>query len=141
MVTFNQIYQKGNKLGGELNMAPLFGGSLKKATREVVLINESYLQITDRVQAAKDAASVRWTMVTDATPKQIDKRTLELTQKGKRLKMVLDSPASASFTILDNNPPHSYDAPNPDSYRVIFNTDLKPGQSSTLKVRLIPIKE
>lgn len=141
MVTFNQIYQKGNKLGGELNMAPLFGGSLKKATREVVLINESYLQITDRVQAAKEAASVRWTMVTDATPKQIDKRTLELTQKGKRLKMVLDSPASASFTILDNNPPHSYDAPNPDSYRVIFNTDLKPGQSSTLKVRLIPIEE
>ncbi|MBR5296471.1 MAG: heparinase II/III family protein, partial [Parabacteroides sp.] len=118
MVTFNQVYRKGNKLGGELNMAPLFGGALKKATREVVLINESYLQVTDRIQAANEAASVRWTMVTGATPKQIDKRTLELTQEGKRLKMVLDSPSSASFAILDNNSPHSYDAPNPDSYRI-----------------------
>ena len=120
-------------------MAPLYGGRFKKATREVALIKEEFLQVTDYVQAANEPTSIRWTMVTSATPQLINKRTLELSKDGKRLKMILESPASASFSILDNNPPHDYDAPNPDSYRIIFDTNLKEGQRETLKVRLVPI--
>ena len=138
-VSFTKTFTKGAKLGGTLDMAPLFGGSLKKATREVALIKEEFLQVTDYVQAANEPTSIRWTMITSATPQLINKRTLELSKDGKRLKMILESPTSASFSILDNNPPHDYDAPNPDSYRIIFDTNLKEGQRETLKVRLVPI--
>ena len=78
-------------------MTSLFGGSLKKATREVVLVKERYLQVTDQVQAAGKPASVRWTMVTSATPKLLDPHTMELTKEGKKLHVIIDSPSAAIF--------------------------------------------
>lgn len=136
-----QTYTKDAKLGASLDMASLFGGDLKKATREVALIKEQYLLVTDRLQAAGEPASVRWTMVTSATPKQIDAHTMELTKEGEKLHLIIDSPSAASFSVIDNVPSHSYDAPNPGSVRIVFDTDLKPGQKETLKVRLVPIRE
>ena len=73
-------------------MTSLFGSNLKKATREVVLVKERYLQVTDQVQAAGQPASVRWTMVTSATPKLLDSHTIELTKEGKKLHVIIDSP-------------------------------------------------
>lgn len=136
-----QTYTKDAKLGASLDMTSLFGGDLKKATREVALIKERYLLVTDRVQAAGEPASVRWTMVTSATPKQIDAHTMELTKEGKKLHLIIESPSAASFSVIDNVPSHSYDAPNPGSVRILFNADLKAGQKETLKVRFVPIKE
>ena len=111
---------------------------MKKVTREVVLVKERYLQVTDQLQATDEAASVRWTMVTSATPKQLDKKTMILTKEGKTLRMIIDSPSSASFSVIGNTPTHSYDAPNPGSVRIVFDTHVKAGRKETLKVRLLP---
>ena len=55
-------------------------------------------------QAATNPASVRWTLVTSATPKVLDPHTIELTKEGKKLHLIIDSPASASFSVADNTP-------------------------------------
>lgn len=133
-----KTYTKDDKLGATVDLTSLFEGDLKKATREVVLIKESYLQITDRVQAAAKPASVRWTLVTSAAPKVLDPHTIELTKEGKKLHLIIDSPASASFSVADNTPVQSYNSPNPGSVRIFFDTGLKAGQKETLKVRCIP---
>ena len=83
-------YTKDARLGASLDMTSLFGSNLKKATREVVLVKERYLQVTDQVQAAGQPASVRWTMVTSATPKLLDSHTIELTKEGKKLHVIID---------------------------------------------------
>ena len=134
-------YTKDARLGASLDMTSLFGGSLKKATREVVLVKERYLQVTDQVQAAGKPASVRWTMVTSATPKLLDPHTMELTKEGKKLHVIIDSPSAAIFSVVDNVPSHSYDAPNPGSVRIVFDVDVKAGRKETLKVRLVPVVE
>lgn len=134
-------YTKDARLGASLDMTSLFGGSLKKATREVVLVKERYLQVTDQVQAAGKPASVRWTMVTSATPKLLDPHTMELTKEGKKLHVIIDSPSAAVFSVVDNVPSHSYDAPNPGSVRIVFDADVKAGRKETLKVRLVPVME
>lgn len=110
-------------------------------TREVVLVKERYLQVTDQVQAAGQPASVRWTMVTSATPKLLDSHTIELTKEGKKLHVIIDSPSAAAFSVVDNVPSHSYDAPNPGSVRIVFDVDVKAGRKETLKVRLVPVVE
>ena len=134
-------YTKDARLGASLDMTSLFGSNLKKATREVVLVKERYLQVTDQVQAAGQPASVRWTMVTSATPKQLDSHTMELTKEGKKLHVIIDSPSAAAFSVVDNVPSHSYDAPNPGSVRIVFDVDVKAGRKETLKVRLVPVVE
>ena len=134
-------YTKDARLGASLDMTSLFGSNLKKATREVVLVKEQYLQVTDQVQAAGQPASVRWTMVTSATPKLLDSHTIELTKEGKKLHVIIDSPSAAAFSVVDNVPSHSYDAPNPGSVRIVFDVDVKAGRKETLKVRLVPVVE
>ena len=134
-------YTKDARLGASLDMTSLFGSNLKKATREVVLVKERYLQVTDQVQAAGQPASVRWTMVTSATPKLLDSHTIELTKEGKKLHVIIDSPSAAAFSVVDNVPSHSYDAPNPGSVRIVFDVDVKAGRKETLKVRLVPVVE
>lgn len=136
-----ETYTKDAKLGANLDMTTLFGGDLKKATREVVLVKEQYLQVTDCVQAAGKPASVRWTMVTSATSRQIDSHTMELTKEGKKLHLIIDSPSAATFSVIDNVPSHSYDAPNPGSVRIVFDADVKVGRKEILKVRLVPVME
>lgn len=138
MVPIVETYTQDNRLGALLDLTSLFGGALKKVTREVVLVKERYLQVTDQLQATDEAASVRWTMVTSATPKQLDKKTMILTKEGKTLRMIIDSPSSASFSVIGNTPTHSYDAPNPGSVRIVFDTHVKAGRKETLKVRSLP---
>lgn len=132
-------YSDPNRLGASLDMTELFGEDLKKATREVVLLNQKYLQVTDEVQSSDVPAEVRWTLVTTAIPRILNARTVELTKEGKKLKMILDAPVQASFQILDNVPGHTYDAPNPGSVRIVFDTVLEKNQKSTLQVRLVPV--
>lgn len=134
-----RTYTLKNKQGGLLDLTGLFGNELKKATREAVLLNEQYLQVTDRIQGGQTPATVRWTMVTTATPRILDAHTMELAKEGKTLHVILDSPSDATFQVLDNVPGHSYDTPNPGSVRIVFDTKLKAGQSRTLKVRLVPV--
>lgn len=134
-----ETYSDPDRLGASLNMTELFGEDLKKATREVVLLNQKYLQITDQVQSSDIPAKIRWTFVTTAVPRILDAHTVELTKEGKKLQMILDTPAQASFQVLDNVPGHTYDAPNPGSVRIVFDTTLESNQESTLRVRLMPV--
>lgn len=102
-------------------MTSLFEGDLKKATREVVLIKENYLQITDRgTGCCKTALSVCWTLVTRRL-KVLDPHTIELTKEGKKLHLIIDSPASA-FSVVDNTWYRVIIHPIPNSVRIFFDT-------------------
>lgn len=136
-----KTFDKEAKLGASLDMTSLFGGELAKATREVALVKEQYLLVTDQLQASTKPASVRWTLLTSASPKRVSAHKMELTKEGKKLYLIIDSPSSASFSVVDNTPAHSYDAPNPGSVRILFDANLKPDQKETLKVRFVPVQE
>ena len=137
-VPVTNIYSDDHKLGASLEMTELFGGDLKSAVREVALINEKYLSVTDRVQADGQPASVRWTIVTGAVPRVLDSHMVELKKDGKCMQLIVDSPSATAVSILDNVSKNSYDAPNEGTYRVVFDVNLESGQEKEIKVRLVP---
>lgn len=137
-VPVTNIYSDDHKLGASLEMTELFGGDLKSAVREVALINEKYLSVTDRVQADDQPASVRWTIVTGAVPRVLDSHMVELKKDGKCMQLIVDSPSATAVSILDNVSKNSYDAPNEGTYRVVFDVNLESGQEKEIKVRLVP---
>lgn len=137
-VPVTNIYSDDHKLGASLEMTGLFGGDLKSAVREVALINEKYLSVTDRVQADDQPASVRWTIVTGAVPRVLDSHMVELKKDGKCMQLIVDSPSATAVSILDNVSKNSYDAPNEGTYRVVFDVNLESGQGEEIKVRLVP---
>ena len=137
-VPVTNIYSDDHKLGASLEMTGLFGGDLKSAVREVALINEKYLSVIDRVQAAGRAASVRWTIVTGAVPRVLDDHMVELVKDGKCMQLIVDSPSATAVFILDNVSKNSYDASNEGTFRVVFDVNLESGQEKEIKVRLVP---
>lgn len=140
-VSIGKVINKGSQLGAELDLSPLFAGSIKKAVRRIVLNDESVLAVTDEIKAGKQDADICWTMFTSASPKVVSGRTVELCKDGKRLRMVIESPSVASFKVLDNVPGHDYDTPNPGTYRVTANVRIKAGSKATIKIKLIPVND
>lgn len=140
-VPVTTIYSDDHKLGAALNMSSLFGEELKTAVREIALIDEQYLSITDRLQTYDQPASVRWTLVTGTTPRVVDDHTVELIKDGKRMRLIVDSPSSVAFSILDNVSKNSFDAPNPGTSRIVFDVKLEGSQEKEIKVRMVPVAD
>ncbi len=83
--------------------------------------------------------TVRWGMVTAATLKNDRPGRTWLESNGKRLRLEVLSPASASLQVWSADPPpHEYDARNPGISVVGFTVPVEPGQKLALKVALRP---
>ena len=112
---------------------------MQKAYRSVNLINNKYLEITDDLTSKNHLDSVQWIMCTPASAQIIAKNIIQLSQKGKKLNLVVDSPKKIDLKIWSNAPEHYYDAPNPGTLRVGFIALLRPNEHKIIKVRLIPL--
>jgi len=112
---------------------------LSKAHRGVALINNSYVSVKDELMA-DSTATIRWTMLTPASAKIIDKHTIELTQNGKKLFMLVKQSVDAVLKTWSTKPTHSYDAPNSGTVFVGFETALPAKTKIELEVLLVPEK-
>lgn len=138
-VPITDVYSDTHRLGASLEMTELFGGDIKTAIRKIVLVNKRYLSVIDQIQATEQAASVRWTMVTGATPRMLNNNSVELKKNGKYVHLIVDSPSIASLSIIDNVSKNSYDDSNEGTCRIIIDVNLKSMQKEEIKVRLVPV--
>ena len=76
--------------------------------------------ITDELEGLKVVDTVRWDMLTKA---DIFLNGVEaiLSQKGQKLRVLLQSDNPASFETLSAEPPKDYDAPNPGFRFLVAN--------------------
>ncbi|GAB3575367.1 hypothetical protein GCM10027578_39450 [Spirosoma luteolum] len=120
------------------DLSGVYAGQLAQARRGIALVDEAYAQVRDEVQATDSPASVRWAMLTPATVTITAPNRAELRQGGKTLVLEVVEPAGVQLTSWSADPPHDYDAPNPDVRFVGFALQVPAGQRSTLSVRLVP---
>lgn len=132
--------EKKSIQGGVMDLTSLFGDDIKKVERECLIINNSYLKVTDKIECGNMDANVRWTMVTAATPKVIKNNIVELRQKDKVLNVIVDSPRDAHFEILENIPKFDCESRNDGTQRIVFNTIIKKNKDLKLVVRLVPVE-
>lgn len=132
-----ETYSEECRYGARFDLAPILF-DVAKAERTITIDDEANVKITDDIVAGDEACIVRWTMVTGASPRIIDRRTIELTHSGKRLLVRASSPTRIEAFIMSNDPPHDYDAPNPNTCRIGFTTDIRRGKQAVIKVELVP---
>ncbi|CAN5373253.1 hypothetical protein BH10PLA1_BH10PLA1_04370 [soil metagenome] len=121
-----------------VDTGPVYEGQLAAARRGVLLRPDRSVRIQDEIQGASAAdATVRWAVLTRANVK-IGDASAELTSNGRHLTMRLVSPAGTTFKVVSTDPPHDYDAPNPNSRLVTFETAISAGESKTLVVDFVP---
>jgi len=94
--------------------------------------------VRDELKAGAQKAKVRWQMLTGAEVTITGNNTATLTQDGKKLTFRVDEPANITLTTWSSQPVTDYDAPNPGTILIGFETELPANAVSTLQVRLIP---
>ncbi len=125
--------------GAVIDLTEIFGKNLKRAERTVTVEKDRFLLVCDRIETGDQPARIEWIMCTPAEAVVTKKNQIELVRNGKRMTLAVDAPGcEVRMCIWPNDPPHDYDAPNPGTVRVGFDTDIAPGQSRTLSVRLVP---
>ncbi len=132
-----ETYSADGRHGAKFDLAPILF-DVAKAERTITIDDESAVTTVDDIVAGDTPCHIRWTMVTGAMPRIIDRRTIELTQNGRRLLVRASSPKRIEAFVMSNDPPHDYDAPNPNTCRIGFVTDIGQRKQATITVKLIP---
>ncbi|NCI46827.1 heparinase II/III domain-containing protein [Sediminibacterium soli] len=136
MAELTDYSDAASDMNAVVDMSAVYRGQLAKSIRKISLLNKSSVQVLDRIQVADRRAVIRWTMATPATPKIIDAHTLELSRDGKKLLLSVKQPAAIEWKTWSTSPANAYDAANPGTTLVGFETSQAAGANAVIEVLL-----
>jgi len=119
------------------DISSVYENQLKSARRGVAVVDQKFVVVSDELVAPNKPVTVRWTMLTSATPK-LGKNSITLTKDGKTLNLKVNTEAKVVMKTWSTTPTTTYDAPNPGTTLVGFEMMLKPNQKQAIEVLLIP---
>lgn len=119
------------------DISTVYENQLKSAVRGVAIVDGKFVVVSDELVAPDKPITVRWTMLTTATPK-LGKNGIVLTKDGKTLNLKVNTSTKVTMKTWSTEPTTTYDAPNPGTTLVGFEMQLKPSQKQAIQVLLIP---
>lgn len=123
---------------GVTDMSTVYEGQLDKAQRGAAIVDGQYVVVRDELKTGAKKAKVRWQVLTGTDVTITGKNSATLTKDGKQLTLTVDEPAGITLTTWSSQPTTDYDAPNPGTILIGFETDLPANASSVFQVKLIP---
>lgn len=136
--TLVTVIENETEIGATFDLTAAVSNQAASAIRTVKIVEDKDLIVEDRIKARTDkAAKVRWTMVTPATP-TIESNRIALTFGGKTMYLSAKSTTGITYKTWSTTSQNSYDAPNPGTYMVGFESTVPAGQSVTFTTTLTP---
>ncbi|WP_080903769.1 heparinase II/III family protein [Parabacteroides sp. Marseille-P3160] len=136
MATVTETFDTDEKRGATIDLAPVFSEDLSMAQRTILLVNNDFLQIEDRVQAKKENTNLRWSMVTPADVEIEDSKTIKLSKNGKIMYLTVEAPVSFTLKTWSTEPATDFDEPNPGTLIVGFEAELPSNEPCHFIVKL-----
>ncbi|MBO9617945.1 MAG: heparinase II/III family protein [Niabella sp.] len=122
----------------ETDLTGVYKGQIKSAERGVALVNNGYGLIQDEITTTNQSVKMQWRMVTPATVTVKSATEIELTKNGKTLLLQIAAEQPVTIKTWSTAPTNSYDAPNPGTTIVGFETELPANSKKTFAVYLVP---
>ena len=122
------------------DLTEIYKGQVGKASRGIAIADKSYVIVRDEIETLDSSTTIRWTMLTPAAVKIIAANEAELTQKDKKLILLVEAPSNIVMKTWSTDPPNSYDAPNPGTAMVGFEIIVPAHTKIALDVKLLPEK-
>jgi len=119
------------------DLTQLYKGAVNKAIRGVGIVDQKYVVVRDEIETLDSIATIRWTLLTSADVKIINKNQVELTKNNKKLILKVLEPDNIDLKTWTTVPPHSYDAPNTGTILTGFEVKLPPKTKTAITVVLI----
>jgi hypothetical protein len=137
MATFQSSSSNSAMTNVITDISQVYSTTLKSAVRGIAIVDGQYVAVRDEVETNTASATVRWTMVTTADV-VLGSDYATLTKSGKTLTIKVASPATVTMKTWTTVSPNSYDAANPGTYMVGFETVIPASTQTALQVYLIP---
>ena len=122
------------------DISEVYAGQIQVAKRGVALIDGKYALVRDELKTLPKPTTVRWTLLTTAAVIISDTNTIVLTQGGKKMYLKIKSNNTFAIKSWSTTSPNSYDAPNPGTSLVGFESVLPADKTTQFDVFLIPEK-
>lgn len=120
------------------DLTPVYPGQIKSAKRQVEIVDGKYVLVSDEIHTGKKSTTMRWTMLTPSDAKLKGKNKIVLSHNGKRLVMEVNAPVKVRLKTWSTSRTTSYDAPNPGTVLVGFESTLPANSHYKFRVKLIP---
>ncbi len=133
--TIAKTWTSAFKKGAQIDLRSTLGSAVSSAMRSVWVDASGDLHLLDELTAGDAPVELTITFTTPAEPR-IDGDSITLDKDGKTLKVKHSCNVSCTAEVLTNEPPHSYDAPNPGSYRLRFTLAVPAAETATFKLEL-----
>ena len=136
----DQFSDKPDFMYAASDISSVYENQLAAAKRGVAIVNQKFVVVRDELTAPNKPVTVRWTMLTSATPK-LGKNIITLTKDGKKLVLKVNTNSKVTMKTWSTTPTTSYDAANPGTILVGFECEIPANTTKSLEVLLIPEKE
>jgi hypothetical protein len=120
------------------DLSTVYANQLATLHRGVGIVEESYVVVRDELTTLDKPTTVQWKMLTAANVSITGKNTAILKKDGKQLTLRIDYPENVVLKTWSTEPTTTYDALNPGTSFVGFETIVPPAHSEKFIVRLIP---
>ena len=120
------------------DLTPVYPGQVKSAKRQVEIVDGKYVLVSDEIHTGKKSTTMRWTMLTPSDANLKGKNKIVLSRNGKRLVIEVNAPVKVRLKTWSTSPTTSYDAPNPGTVLVGFESTLPANSHYKFRVKLIP---
>ncbi len=119
------------------DITSVYENQMKQVVRGVAIKDGKYVVVRDEVEALEQETKLKWAMFTFADVELGDNAAV-LTKDNKRLHMRVKGPENVVMKTWSTAPVNDYDAPNPGTVMVGFESDLPPGTKASFEVLLVP---
>lgn len=106
------------------DLSKMYEGQVASAKRGISILNQRSVVVRDEVKTLDKPVTMRWNLLTPATVRIVNGKTVELSQHGKKMLLIIDTEAKIEIKTWSTTPTHDYDAPNPDTQFVGFEALL-----------------
>jgi hypothetical protein len=133
----DQFSDQPNFMYAISDLSSLYENQLAKVKRGVAVVDQKFVVIRDELVAMNKPTTIRWTMMTPASP-EAGKDRITLQKEGHQLVVQVINPANVQMKTWSADPTTNFDAPNPGKILIGFEFELQPDQKQTIEVLLIP---
>jgi len=132
------VSEATNFLAAVSDLSAVFDGQAQKVKRGIAIRNSQEVVVRDEVTAPSKAIQLRWTLLTAASVRIVDDKTVELSQNGKTMYLKFAGDTPLKIKTWSTEPPNDYDAPNPGSTLVGFEASIPAGNTSSFSAVFSP---
>lgn len=119
------------------DISTMYEGQVKKAVRGAAIVKQSYLVVRDEIETSGKTTKVRWNMPTPANVK-LSSNGAVLKKDGKTLHLKVKGSNTVQMKTWSTAPTNDYDAENPETIMVGFESVLPANSSQVFEVLLVP---